>query len=173
LVKLLLLAEGAEKECILSLLSVARGRPVTETEATEDGRRVVDEEQFLRRVAGSPDLLGRGRFAQLTRAILTQEKRGIDESLNRILELWFTYTADPGIGRYFDDAARFLEIGLLSRSKTQPDRYRVVAPVSFGDGLLHPPGEIVTLDLDTAREYSHSLQRVEESGEESQEKKLA
>jgi transcriptional regulator with XRE-family HTH domain len=58
-------------------------------------------------------------------------------------------------------------------AETRPARYRVILPVELGDGLVHQPGEIVTLDLPTAKEHCHALLSVEEGAEHSSNKKLA
>jgi transcriptional regulator with XRE-family HTH domain len=39
--------------------------------------------------------------------------------------------------------------------------YRLTLPIDLGDGVVHQPGELIDLDLATAKLYSHALIRVE------------
>jgi hypothetical protein len=189
-VRLLLLAEGGEKSQVLQALSAVRGRPVDEVEATQEAKRVVEEDKFLQKSADLPDLLERGRFASLARAIMTNEEWCVDESLNRILALWIESAHHTWAHRCFADAARFLEVAIITGEakmnespapplKQSPsDRgaaYRVTLPLDFGDGVLHAPGETVLLDMYTAKKFSTGLLRIEQSSEASVDtkKKLA
>jgi len=190
LTRLLLLAEGAEKGHVLQALSAIRGRPVDEAEATQEAKRVVEEDEFLLKTADLPDILERGQFASLARAIMTNEKWCIDEPLNKILSLWLKSAHHPWAHRCFADAARFLEVTILAREAEMKDgvappslkqavggggtaahhvssrgmaTYRVTAPViDFGDGVLHALGETVLLDLGTAKAFSFYLIRIDQ-----------
>ena len=134
-------------------------------------------------------------------SIIGHGKREVDESLSSILELWLRWGCRyPEAARYFQDAERFLRVGFQSSpvfedvpippqtvgssaagpfsqeptAEQRTARYRVILRFSFGDGVEHQPGEILTLDLATAREYSHALMTVGDDEEQvSRDKKLA
>ena len=42
-------------------------------------------------------------------------------------------------------------------SVDEKKKYRVTLPIDLGDGAVHHPGEILELDLDTAKAYGHAL----------------
>jgi transcriptional regulator with XRE-family HTH domain len=191
LVKLLLFAEGVEREPVLQALSEVRGSPVNEADAEQQAARFVDEDKFLRWLAGSPDVSERGQFARLAAAILSQDKMCVDQSLNTMLELWLRSSDSPALAsRYFRDAARFLEVALLpvvgnrpmmegmvlrdaDRSPTAKAEYRVLIATDFGDGVIHAAGDVVELDGELAAKYSTWLQRVEKERIEENTKKSA
>jgi transcriptional regulator with XRE-family HTH domain len=183
LAKLLLLADGAEKSRIIEALSAVRGRPVSEVEATRESKLVTEEDEFLKRVSDYPDLLNRGRFGSLARAIMMQQEWEVAESLNAILSLWLESDHSAEASRCFQDAATFLKIALSSgpprrASESPPEmagktKYRVIAPVDLADGSRYTPGDVVELDLATATTHSHALIRIESQAPHSQRKKLA
>lgn len=112
LLKLMLKAREAEREPIRQALSARHGRPIRDEEAVGMAMQIAKEEELLERVAAYFDLPERGRFVQLTSDIIAEGKE-VDESLNTILSIWSSSSANPDRLRYFKDAARFLEIGLV------------------------------------------------------------
>ena len=108
-----------------------------------------------------------------------ESKREVDTSLVRILQLWCDHRdSDPAVRQSFTDAVRYLEFLLSLREKvTERDEgpvaaYRVTLPIDFGDGVLHPSGDIVRLSLAKASQHSHALIAVEDA-EPTSERKLA
>lgn len=112
LLKLMLKAREAERETIRQALSARHGRPIRDEEAVGMAMQIAKEEELLERVATYFDLPERGRFVHLTNEIIAEGKE-VDESLNTILSIWSSSSANPDRLRYFKDAARFLEIGLV------------------------------------------------------------
>ena len=116
LVKLFMFAEGDEKPPILEALSVAQGRPVVESDAIQDAKRLAREDDIFRRTVDYVNLPEAGRFIWLTSEIHRVAKEQgveVDESVNRILSVWLHGEGSADAVKYFQDAARFLEIALL------------------------------------------------------------
>jgi transcriptional regulator with XRE-family HTH domain len=107
---------------------------------------------------------------------LCARRREVDPSLAQFMRLWLTNNdMDPNVRQCFSDAVRYLEF--LLATKVQPhssstvvetatdagprSSYRVTLPIDLGDGVMHQPGELIDLDLATAKLYSHALIRVE------------
>jgi transcriptional regulator with XRE-family HTH domain len=111
-----------------------------------------------------------------------------DDSLREIFDLWSRNKHDERAIRMFREAAASLRdrLATLAPKKGRQGmdkpkagaapkraRYRVIMPVTFGDGVMHGHGEIVELDLETALEYAHALHTAEEEPAQAESKKLA
>jgi transcriptional regulator with XRE-family HTH domain len=113
LLKLMLMARDAEKETIKEALSkVCRGEPIKDSEARRIALSLAQEDELLKQVVSYVNLSNRGRFLSLSAGIAESETK-IDDSLNKILSIWFTSEHTPDVVRHFRDAARFLEIALV------------------------------------------------------------
>lgn len=115
LLKLILKAREPERATIREALSALPGRPIRDDETIRLAMQIVKDEASLERAAANFQLPERARFAQLTGEILAEHNE-IDESLNSILWTWLMTQRSPERRRYFRDAARFLEIGLVSKA---------------------------------------------------------
>jgi transcriptional regulator with XRE-family HTH domain len=114
--KLLLLAEGTEKNPIISRLNSVLGVTGGEREILIElsllNRLKEFADQDLRAAMGPKGLKELDRFLKLAFAIgsLGQE---VDPALNRIVELWITAdTINPETRRAFEQAANFLGVAL-------------------------------------------------------------
>ncbi len=112
LARLLLLAEGREKNVIVDAMSAAKGQTVSIADAEQQAVQAAKEDEFLKRALEHVNLPERARFAYLSTEIL-QQKREVDASLNQVLSIWLRYGGSAESERYFIDAARFLEIALV------------------------------------------------------------
>ncbi|MGD0669534.1 MAG: helix-turn-helix domain-containing protein [Bryobacteraceae bacterium] len=166
LLRLLRLAKGVEKNPILEQLSIVRGRPVEEHDALREAAAMISESEALSRelkilADARPNL---ARFAYLAPTILHAQKE-IDASLNTILKLWLSTPDFPEKVQCFRDSARFLEIAIgraVLDSPGEKQKYKVLLPVDFGDGVRHRTGEIVDLTVTAAKHYSHALRSIED-----------
>lgn len=192
LLRLMLKAHGAQRETIRLALSTLHGKPVRDAEAVGWAVQIAKEEEFFERAAAHLALTGRERFIYLAGQVVLGGEE-VDESLNTVLSTWLMSEHSPDRPRYFRDAARFLEIGLVpgagetnepllralneagltgKRTDQAQDEgqrpgagirrsYRVTLPVDLGDGIVHPQGEMIDLDLATAKLHARALIEVE------------
>jgi len=116
LLKLILKAREPERTTIRAALSALRGKPIPDDETIRLALQVVKDEVSLERAAANFELPDRARFAHLAGEILA-ERNEVDESLNDILWTWLMTGHSPDRSRYFRDAARFLEIGLVPNTR--------------------------------------------------------
>ena len=160
--KLLALAEGDERQAIMERVEDLVGRSEAQKiiESMPQGVNSVLLGEALR--TGKPNLV---TFSSLARAIIAAG-REVDSSLPGLLAIWMESGANnQSIRERFADAERFLRVAV--EGKPAPNhgvgraKYRVIAPVDFGDGVLHRHGQIVELDLDTALQHSFALLSVE------------
>jgi transcriptional regulator with XRE-family HTH domain len=107
---------------------------------------------------------------------LCDRKREVDASLVEIVGLWLSHRDnDPAVKQCFADAAQYLNLMLSakagkSRLSSTRAKYRIIFPVTFRDeavmcefdGVIHRHGDIVELDLETAKRYAYTLRSVEE-----------
>jgi DNA-binding transcriptional regulator YiaG len=118
LLKLILKAREPERKTIREALSALPGKRIPDDETIRLAVQIVKDEASLERAAASFELPERARFAYLVGEILEKHNE-VDESLNDILWTWLMTGHSPDRSRYFRDAARFLEIGLVpSASET-------------------------------------------------------
>jgi transcriptional regulator with XRE-family HTH domain len=161
--KLLALAEGDERQAIMEQIENLVGRSEAQKvfDSLPKGVDSVLLGEALR--SGKPNL---ARFSSLANAIIACGQE-VDSSLPGLLALWLESGANNRYTRdRFADAERFLHVAV----EGQPDprravgrtKFRVIAPVDFGDGVLHRNGQIVELDLATALQHSYALLSIEE-----------
>ena len=112
LFKLSQIAEGVNKNVILSALSELLRRPIQDEEAKHLADEILRDEKHLRRVAEWLKMPNHVRFGRWAKFILGAEAE-VDESIAEIVELWCSWAmkhpehAIP----YFRDAAHFLRTG--------------------------------------------------------------
>src|ERR1017187_1429911 len=176
--RLFWLASGPEKKPIMDAVETALNerlpsRLAKEEEGSVGGVMPVRAGIRSRR----PNL---SRFAEVANIVVAAGDE-IDPAVVEILELWLKLrtSLNPKVRGAFEDAGRFLRVALAGEPRAEKARYCVVFPANFGneavnmDGVMLRHGDIVELDLETAKKYAHALRPVEEEVAQPESKKLA
>jgi len=136
LARLLHLAEGAEKNPIISRLAEMLGQPrekATEVSLLSELERMGRYAEPLWGNTHPPQAPPEGfwdefrefapNLAELLKAVseLCDRRREIDSSLVQIVRLWLSCDdSDPNIRQRFADAAKYLEVGLAAKETSKP-----------------------------------------------------